>query len=238
MKVGSVVRESFAAYFREWWHLVPVAFFLYFFLLLAEKIVESSVHSVLASLVFVFLTFLGYTWLQAIHVQEGVEARDGHVDSSIGAKLRATRGRVGTLAVASVISAVGIVVGMVLLVVPGLFLLTRWSMVVPAIVIERKGVLAAFRRSRELVRGNAWRVFGAIAVTYVLVIIVAVLVTVGVERGLGEGSHEMKEFVSELLFEPLTAPFVILVWTSMFFRLRDAHAAETELAAVPAPAAA
>lgn len=45
-----------------------------------------------------------------------------------------------------------------LLVVPGLWLLTRWSLFAPAIVHERLGPLAALRRSAALVRGAAWGV--------------------------------------------------------------------------------
>jgi hypothetical protein len=40
------------------------------------------------------------------------------------------------------------------LVVPGLWLLTRWSLFAPAIVRESLGPLAALRRSNELVRGH------------------------------------------------------------------------------------
>jgi hypothetical protein len=46
-----------------------------------------------------------------------------------------------------------------LLVIPGLWLLTRWSLFVPAIVRERLGPLAALRRSNELVRGHFELVF-------------------------------------------------------------------------------
>ncbi len=47
-----------------------------------------------------------------------------------------------------------------LLIVPGLYLLTIWAVVVPVIVNERIGVTASLARSRDLVRGNGWRVFG------------------------------------------------------------------------------
>lgn len=51
-------------------------------------------------------------------------------------------------------------VGMLALFVPGLYLLTIWAVVVPVIVNERIGVTASLARSRDLVRGNGWRVFG------------------------------------------------------------------------------
>jgi hypothetical protein len=46
-----------------------------------------------------------------------------------------------------------------LLIVPGLWLLTTWSLFAPAIVRERLGPLTALRRSDELVRGHFELVF-------------------------------------------------------------------------------
>jgi hypothetical protein len=45
-----------------------------------------------------------------------------------------------------------------LLILPGLWLMTRWSLFAPAIVHERLGVTASLRRSTELVRGAFWPV--------------------------------------------------------------------------------
>lgn len=55
-----------------------------------------------------------------------------------------------------------------LLVIPGLWLLTRWSLFAPTIVRERLGPLAALRRSNELVRGNFELVFLTAAFAIVL----------------------------------------------------------------------
>jgi hypothetical protein len=45
-----------------------------------------------------------------------------------------------------------------LLILPGLWLMTRWSLFAPAIVHERLGVVASLRRSTALVRGAFWPV--------------------------------------------------------------------------------
>ena len=55
-----------------------------------------------------------------------------------------------------------------LLIIPGLILLTIWAVFAPAIVIERIRVIDAFGRSRELVRGNGWPVFGVIIVAFLI----------------------------------------------------------------------
>ena len=55
-----------------------------------------------------------------------------------------------------------------LLVIPGLWLLTRWSLFAPAIVRERLGPLAALRRSNELVQGHFELVFLTAAFAVIL----------------------------------------------------------------------
>ncbi|HEY7075230.1 MAG TPA: hypothetical protein VH418_07665 [Solirubrobacteraceae bacterium] len=60
-----------------------------------------------------------------------------------------------------------------LLVLPGLWLLTRWSLYAPAIVHEGLGARAGLARSAELVRGNFWAV--ACSVTAALLIEHAVI---------------------------------------------------------------
>ncbi len=61
----------------------------------------------------------------------------------------------------------GFMTGMMVLVIPGLFLLTIWSVAAPVVVLERPRRLHALGRSRELVRGNGWRVFAVLAVVAV-----------------------------------------------------------------------
>ena len=55
-----------------------------------------------------------------------------------------------------------------LLVIPGVWLYTRWSLTTPVIREEDIGPLAATRRSNELVRGRFWLVFMTATVAYYL----------------------------------------------------------------------
>jgi hypothetical protein len=55
-----------------------------------------------------------------------------------------------------------------LLVIPGMWLYTRWALATPVIREEGIGPLAATRRSNELVRGRFWFVFMTATVAYYL----------------------------------------------------------------------
>lgn len=81
---------------------------------------------------------------------------------------------------ASLLVAIGVAAGLVLLIVPGLILLTIWSVVVPVIVAEKVPVTESLSRSRELVRGNGLRVFGfliLLGVVSAIFLLLAYLIT-------------------------------------------------------------
>jgi hypothetical protein len=64
------------------------------------------------------------------------------------------------LALGSLAYALAVLVGTVLLVVPGIYLLVRFLFVTQVIVLERIDVAGAFARSSDLVKDSWWRVFG------------------------------------------------------------------------------
>ncbi len=56
----------------------------------------------------------------------------------------------------------GVGLGWLLLLVPGLIVMTMWSAAMPVLIGENIGVIAAFGRSRELTRGSRWSIFGTL----------------------------------------------------------------------------
>jgi len=62
----------------------------------------------------------------------------------------------------------------IILIVPPLIIVTIWSVAVPVAVVEKTAVFESLGRSRELVRGNGWRVFGFVLLI-TLVTVTAIL---------------------------------------------------------------
>jgi Membrane domain of glycerophosphoryl diester phosphodiesterase len=79
--------------------------------------------------------------------------------------------RFGALLVTTFLTNLGIVLGLLLLVVPGVILALQWSVAAPIVLIERLSPAAALRRSRELVRGS----YGEIFVIYLVAVLALVL---------------------------------------------------------------
>ena len=59
-----------------------------------------------------------------------------------------------------IVTGVGVMLGLLLLVVPGVILALMWCVAAPVLVVEREGVFAALRRSRELGSGARWKILG------------------------------------------------------------------------------
>jgi hypothetical protein len=92
-----------------------------------------------------------------------------------------------------------------------------WFVVAPVIVLERPPGLRALGRSSELVRGNAWRVFGVILVLYILVALVSLAIEFGADSaGTGVG------IVVTVVVSVLSAPLAALAAAVVYFELRAA----------------
>jgi hypothetical protein len=85
---------------------------------------------------------------------------------------RQTADRLPDLAISALVTTLGIILGTIALVVPGLILVARWALVVPLIVVGGASWRQALARSNELVRGRTWEV---VAIFVVLTLIGAAL---------------------------------------------------------------
>lgn len=171
--VRGVLRETSALYRRLFTRSVTVAAAVFLVFDLFEALAVSTdeadgglgLYALLSGLSFVFF-FTGSLLVQGALAEAVRDVHGGRRPEGVGALYRRLRPQLWTLVVASVVVGVAVGVGLVLLIVPGLVLMTRWSLVVPLIVFEKRSVGGAFRRSAELVRGNGWRVFWTLLVAY------------------------------------------------------------------------
>ncbi|MBI1682706.1 glycerophosphoryl diester phosphodiesterase membrane domain-containing protein [Caulobacter hibisci] len=76
----------------------------------------------------------------------------------------------------AIIATLGIWLGMLLLVVPGIILSVMWTVAAPTLVVEKKGVFASLGRSRDLTRGSRWPIFGLFVVYFIASIILSLII--------------------------------------------------------------
>jgi len=82
------------------------------------------------------------------------------------------RGRLPRLLGLSLITGLVPTFGLVLLIVPGVFLWGIWAVAVPAFIVEETGIRNALGRSRRLVSGTFWRVWGIRALGALIVLVI------------------------------------------------------------------
>ena len=218
LRVGETLADAWLLYTRHSPRLITTAAAGYGVLALVEILVAAAVSTRLAfTLVSFALTIVAVFWLQGALVLLVQEVRAGREAPSMLELFVRVGPRLWTLVASGLIAAVGIAAGLLLLVIPGLVLLTYWSLLTPAIVLEGCGVRAALRRSRQLVRRNALRAFGVIVITVVFTSIVSIVIT-GLLQPIG-GAFGF--YLAAVVANGVTIPFVALAWTEMYFTLRS-----------------
>lgn len=233
MDIGGVLSEAWGLYKRFFWQFFLTAFVVFAVLDLFSALADAAAgDSFLAALFWGLIAaavgVVGYFWVQGALVEVVRDARDGRADRTIGEIYQAVSPRLPALIVGGILAGLGIAVGLVLLIVPGLFLLTIWSMLVAVIVIEGKSAGEAFGRSREIVRGHGWQVFGLIIVTFVIIAVASGLISV-VFSPLPDF---FDTWIGSLVGHSLTVPFAAATLTTAYFRLTA-----LEPAAAPPPPA-
>lgn len=127
--------------------------------------------------------------------------------------LNFTVSRLPSLLGAGIVTGILIVVGLVCLVVPGIILAIMFSVVVPAIVIERVGALESLSRSRRLVGGRWLKTFG-----FLLVIGVIIFVATLIFGAIGSVFGPADWIVSSVL-GALVSPIYPIAVTSYYYSM-------------------
>ncbi|TVT55763.1 hypothetical protein FNH05_09045 [Amycolatopsis rhizosphaerae] len=97
-------------------------------------------------------------------------------------------------------------VATVFFIVPGVWLYVLFALAAPALVLEQSGIGTAFGRSRLLVQGSWWRVFGILLLTGLVTILVTGIIEVPFGLGLGRDS-ELAQYLGQAVSSTIVAPF-------------------------------
>lgn len=123
---------------------------------------------IISMIVSIFLSMLVQGALVRATVAHA-EGRRATIGESAAAGARAALPLLGL----ALLTSLGVAIGMVLLIVPGVILYLMWSVAAPALVEERRGVFESFARSRALTKGARWSIFGLEVVVIILISIVS-----------------------------------------------------------------
>lgn len=230
--LGGVFGESWELYKGHWRHFFSIAV-LVFVILAAIGILLAWLLGWLGVLIGVFINVAGTFWLQGALIQAVSDVRDGRADLSVSQTFDAVAPKLGTIIVTGILLGLAIAVGLALLIAPGLFLLTIWIAVIPAIVLENRGIGESFGRSRELVSGYGWNVFGTIVLTFLILIGVGIVIGI-ILLPLDDW---LASLIQQFVSTTVVTPFIATVWTLVYYRLKGREDEATVPASEPEPAA-
>jgi hypothetical protein len=216
LDIGRVFSQIFRIYGQQFALLIGGALAVFVPVAIINGLLYDSGGFFLTVIANAVALVAGYLY-QGMVVEAARDILDGRRDQSIGGLFRSAGAVVGTLIVVGILAGIAIAIGFVLLVVPGLILITIWAVIVPVVVIERTGVFEAFGRSRELVKGHGWQVFGVLILLFIAAFIVQVLIA-AILGGIFDSvfGFALGILITSLLLSPLTA----LAASVIYFELK------------------
>jgi hypothetical protein len=218
--IGSVISRTFQIYADQASVLLPAAavVFVAVGVISALLVVLAPILSIVAFIVIL----VGTTLFTGMVVELVADVQDGRRDATVGQLIAAARPVVGKLILVGVVAGIATAIGFVLIIIPGLILITIWAVFAPVIVLERPPGLGALGRSRELVHGNGWQVFGVIVVLVIGVGIVSAII-----EAIGASGGTAVAIVVRVIVQILVAPISALAASVLYFELRGPVATPT-----------
>jgi ABC-type multidrug transport system fused ATPase/permease subunit len=211
--LGGILNEAWAIYKAHAWHLIVIGLVIY----IAAAIIVAllALAGVIGALLGIVVNLLAGFLVQAALIKAVQDVRDGRADLSPGETVSAAMPYIWLVAGASILAGIAITIGLFLLIVPGLFLITIWAVIVPVIIIEQSGALASFGRSQAIVRGHGWHVFGTLVLVWIIELLAGLVLNLifsALPTALSSG-------LSSVISGALISPFIALVVTLIYYRL-------------------
>lgn len=136
--------------------------------LLQAMAAPGAMFTVIAGIIIGFIVYMIFAALLQGAITHGTIVVMNGNKTSIGECLSTGARHALPLFVISLLAALGIALGFILIIVPGIMLAVTWSVLAPVRVAERTPILETFGRCADLTSGYRWQIF-------LLVIIYAVL---------------------------------------------------------------
>ena len=120
---------------------------------------------------------------------------------------------------AVVLAAIGIALGFLALIIPGVYLAVRWYFVPQAVVIEGARGPAALTRSSQIVQGFWWRTFGLVVLANLAIAIPSLVLLAPFTAIAASTDESVWALVGTILTTAVTTPFVALYSTLLYYDL-------------------
>ena len=125
---------------------------------------------------------------------------------------------------AVLLAAAGIALGLLLLIVPGIYVAVRWFFVPQAVVLEGGRGPDALTRSSAVVEGFWWRTFGLVVMVNLAAALPGLVLTAPFTALAASTDRAVWSMIGTICAESVTTPFVALFSTLLYYDLRARRA--------------
>jgi hypothetical protein len=115
--------------------------------------------------------------------------------------------------------ALGVGLGLLFLIIPGLFLAVRWAVVPQVVVVEGLSGSAALQRSFELTRGQGWFTFLVLLVTNLIVGVLSALAMVPLELAAEAADAQALSLLGQVIGAVFALPLLAVAQTLLYYAL-------------------
>jgi hypothetical protein len=205
LSVGDVLTRSFGVFFGNFFVFVllavavelPAALIIHY--LVNVYLASGQVGSAAVVFSVVATALLGTipTYIATGMIIYGVFRYLQDQPFTIGDCIQTAIGRLGWLFLTSLVAGLIITFGLLLFIVPGIYLALMYSIVAPAVIVERLGVGASLSRSASLTKGRRLTIFGIFIVVYIIVFLIGLIAGgIGGMFGTGWASVTISSIIS------------------------------------------
>ena len=231
MGIGEILSTAFQLYQRHWRTLLAIAavvvvpFTLVQYLLgdqvrtrgevTSNGVVETATWAVgIAGLVAALAAVVMFLVLTGA-ITRAVAAEVAGEDPSVEQSYRFGFHRLGSVLLVSVLVGLAIIGGLILFIIPGIYIGVRLAVSIEALVVEGRRGTQAMGRSWELVGGHWWHAFGTLVVGGLLTGVVNAVIT----APFGNTSWFVQA-VAAAVATVVTLPYGVLVGVLLYLDLR------------------
>ncbi|HEX5696463.1 MAG TPA: hypothetical protein VFZ15_08750 [Acidimicrobiia bacterium] len=195
-----------------------------------DRLIDAMQRLLSLGLLLALLAGVGTAVMQAATAKTATDLHRGIIPSwrdSIGFGL----GRPFALLGAVILVGLGSSIGLILCLVPGIWLFASWSVTVPALVVERRGPIQAMQRSFQLAKGRlgpvlvvvliSSLVYGTVSYTFSLLASVLTFAGQSGDLPMSVAASVISSTVSSILVQPFIAAATIVLYLDLRVRAED-----------------
>jgi hypothetical protein len=185
----------------------------------------------LLTLLALALPVVGTSLVQGALIEAVDDEHEGIAPSSVASLYRTAWAKIGALVGVALLTGLGVGLGCLLLLVPGIVLAVRWSLAVPVVMLEHATPRTAMRRSREIVHGHGWSVFRVLLNVGIITGLLSLLIRFAAIAIVGGDHRSLATWVGVTFGGALATPYMSHALSVLYYRL-----VQPERPLIPEPA--